>query len=510
MTIGRLMTRAQSETLGALLITSMIVVLAGIVGFFVLSGVDTSPEPVTDVTVEVTEQVIRISHLGGDSLASEDVEVVFDNDPVTLSSFTEVQGDGDGRFEPGERSEIVHGTTGVISVSVVHTPTNAVLLRVDRDVPTDPTSTSAPTPTQTPGPTGTPTPTPTPESLTWSSVSDWDGATAEAGVVHDSYGDREAGRVELGYPATAPGLVGFWSLDEDDGSTASDASGTGNDGSIQGDPDLGTAGIAGSTAYNLDGTGDYVRVPDSASLEASDTDAVTVSAWVNKNTDQGGWTAIYQKSDRSYNLQLQNGNVPVFTVHDGGWQTANSGVTMSTGRWYHLVGTYDGSTARIYVDGNRRGTASATKIGDSGSADVGIGENLDSTGREIDARLDEVRVYDRSLSDRTVDNLSNTPTFGSITTTSRAFSAPKDVSSLELRNVQATRPSQISVTVESDFDGDATFEEASDSITLDGSGSHEITGLSTTSERFRLLVEFDSPSVTQSPTFESADLHSPR
>jgi len=59
----------------------------------------------------------------------------------------------------------------------------------------------------------------------------------------------------------------------------------------------------------------------------------------------------------------------------------------------------------------------------------------------------------------------------------------------------------------SDPDGDGTFDETSDKITLDGSGGpYDVTGLSTDSDRFRLRVTLKTSGGGTSPTFRNAEL----
>ncbi|MFB6208338.1 MAG: LamG-like jellyroll fold domain-containing protein [Candidatus Nanohaloarchaea archaeon] len=203
-------------------------------------------------------------------------------------------------------------------------------------------------------------------------------------------------------PTKPAGLAGFWALDES-GGAAWDHIGN-NHGNLNG-VTQGVSGVVGP-AYGFDGSSSYIQVPHSEELEMSDTNRVTVSAWVYHDTDQSGWTAIVQKSDTSYNLQLDN-NVPVFTVYDGDWSTASASSALQTGRWYHLAGTFDGSTVRIYVNGQLNGTASATGIADASGWDVGIGENLDATGRHFDGRIDQVRIYERQLSQDEIQALSD-------------------------------------------------------------------------------------------------------
>ena len=139
--------RAQSHTVGVILLTAVIIILVGLVSLFVLSNVDTTPEPVADVEVEVTSSTVILTHAGGDQLPTEDVRVVFGRDgsaEASLSSFTELEGNGDGVFEGSERRRAPHSAAAVISVTVVHEPTNTVLAQEFLDVPgTTPTATTS-------------------------------------------------------------------------------------------------------------------------------------------------------------------------------------------------------------------------------------------------------------------------------------------------------------------------------------------------------------------------------
>jgi len=71
-------------------------------------------------------------------------------------------------------------------------------------------------------------------------------------------------------------LVAWWKLDDGSGTTAFDSSGNGNDGVLEGDPQWVDGQLGG--ALEGDGSGDYIRVPHSDSLDISD--AVTVALWV--------------------------------------------------------------------------------------------------------------------------------------------------------------------------------------------------------------------------------------
>lgn len=345
----------------------------------------------------------------------------------------------------------------------------------------------------------------------WTTSGDWDAATAEAGVVHADFGDRDGGRLELGYQGddqNGNGLVGYWPLD--DTSSAPDVSGTGNDAVITGDPAEAT-GLFGTGAYDLDGENDYLTVPDDSSLEM-DTDRVTVSAWVNidqAQVDKGsGWKAIFQKSDRSYNLQFDNAIQPEFTIYDDNWHDAGYGDVVAN-QWFHYVGVYDGDEVKLYVDGSRESTNdNAGYIADSNGHPAGIGENLDQTGRHLDGQIDEVRVYDRALSDSEVRSLYAAHKTGSMTTDWRGGPAIRGENVAIRYDADIDSSETVRVRVES-ADGLTTSGPKSDWVTLsDGAGEISVSGLPNgmSADRYRLEIELQSDSPRHAPAVDSLEV----
>lgn len=136
--------------------------------------------------------------------------------------------------------------------------------------------------------------------LTWYTVDDWDNTSREHGVVHEGYGDRDAADVELGYNSTDTGLIAYWTLDEDSGSTAVDTSGTGNNGTIDG-ATLGQPGILGTTAYSFDGSNDVVNVSSTPDLSGGSGSTVSASAWFKADSASSGQPGIVGKQLDSSN-----------------------------------------------------------------------------------------------------------------------------------------------------------------------------------------------------------------
>src|SRR5687768_12498551 len=75
----------------------------------------------------------------------------------------------------------------------------------------------------------------------------------------------------------------------------------------------------------------------------------------------------------------------------------DSGQAPSIGQWQHVAATYDGTTARFYVDGVETASAPfAGNLGDGNSWRIGA-YGAPATGF-FDGLVDNVRIYDRALS----------------------------------------------------------------------------------------------------------------
>lgn len=192
------------------------------------------------------------------------------------------------------------------------------------------------------------------------------------------------------------GLVGYWPLNES-ATPAVDFAGNSNSGTWTGN----AAQVIGKfvSGTTLDGTGDYISVADSASL--STTGAVTIAAWVYPSSSIA--TKAIVVKDGSYRLVTDGSGNPLCQINNGSWQTAaTSSTALSLSTWQHVVCTYDGTTAKIIVNGSLTGTSAvSTTIADSANA-LRIGSDSGATYGDFNGRQDEVRVYIRALSQRDI------------------------------------------------------------------------------------------------------------
>jgi Concanavalin A-like lectin/glucanases superfamily len=207
-------------------------------------------------------------------------------------------------------------------------------------------------------------------------------------------------------PASATtNVLADWRLDEGSGQIAADsgASGaTGRLGSAAGadaaDPTW-TAGHDGGAALTFGG-GQYVAVPDRGALESAH---VTVDAWVRHSGSPGIWRYVLSKGavgcDRSsYGLYSGWAGGMSFYVSDATHYSLSPEVPVSfvwDGAWHHVVGSYDGSRVRLFVDGALVGNGTPATLSIAygiGSRNIYLGTYLGSCERGFQGDIDDVRI----------------------------------------------------------------------------------------------------------------------
>jgi len=205
----------------------------------------------------------------------------------------------------------------------------------------------------------------------------------------------------------AGSLVGYWSFDDVQGTVVHDQSGSGNDGTVNGAP-LVIDGPFGK-ALQLNGTSDYVDCGNAESLNI--TDKLTISAWV-KTVDAGepaagqqGGQNHYISKHSTYQMKHRT-NLLIFAIWDGGPYATRISIDNSfNGEWHHVVGTYDGSVLKTYVDGKLEGEAAHVGDIDRNGLNVNIGKNPNQNDQNFEGGIDEVMIYARDLTASHVQDL---------------------------------------------------------------------------------------------------------
>lgn len=149
-------------------------------------------------------------------------------------------------------------------------------------------------------------------------------------------------------------------------------------------------------ALDFDGSNDYVDCGNSASVQRNGTQSFTVEAWV-KPTG-GVWVAAVSKfvhtaSQEGYSLEIFSDNKVALLYGNNwsDWNATTSTTALTSGVWSHIAATYDGTTVKIYINGDLSQSATWTNgVTDSGT-DLLIGSRSGTT--FYSGQLDEVRVW---------------------------------------------------------------------------------------------------------------------
>jgi hypothetical protein len=199
------------------------------------------------------------------------------------------------------------------------------------------------------------------------------------------------------------GLVGWWTFDEGNGTTAYDSSGFGNNGTLTNFNWTATSGWTTGKigkALSFDGVDDYVGIPHSNSLDL--VNAFTVSVWVKYNTLSQAEVILWKGTgyDPTYGLgtiAAENGFRYWWTK--SGVRYSSNLIPIQAGIWNYIVFTYDGSIMKCYLNGvDRNVNNSVSAPLDSFAQSLLIGKRLISEYVPFNGLIDEVRIYNRALS----------------------------------------------------------------------------------------------------------------
>jgi glucose/arabinose dehydrogenase/PKD repeat protein len=203
------------------------------------------------------------------------------------------------------------------------------------------------------------------------------------------------------------GLVAAWSFNAGSGTTVVDVSGNGRTGTISG-ATWSTQGKYGN-ALSFDGVNDWVTVADHNSLDL--TTGMTLSAWVFPTTTAGLRDILIKEGSNVdiYNLYARNWRgLPESNVFVGGLNITAEGTALPANVWTHVAGTYDGSVLRLFVNGVQAASATISGTISVSTGPLRIGGNS-MWGEFFQGRIDDVRVYNRALTQGEIQSDMNTP-----------------------------------------------------------------------------------------------------
>jgi YVTN family beta-propeller protein len=201
------------------------------------------------------------------------------------------------------------------------------------------------------------------------------------------------------------GLVLGLGFNEQGGPVAFDASPAGNSGTVSGATRVrGKDGFGGALSFN--GATNVVGVPGSPSVAL--TSAMTLEAWVNPSSVTGWRTVLLKEGATAMAYELYANNADVsraaayYTTPAGALRGITGTSPIAVNTWTHLAATYDGTTMKFYVNGAVVRSVLRAGAIDTTSGPLNVGGNFVWGGEYFAGLIDDVRVYNRALSDAEV------------------------------------------------------------------------------------------------------------
>lgn len=205
------------------------------------------------------------------------------------------------------------------------------------------------------------------------------------------------------------GLVGYWTLDETSGTTATDSAGS-NNGTMYQDLDASSDSVPGriGTALNFAGT-NQTRIDIPANPTIDNLGTRTACMWFNvDNLTNADSDPYIDLATKGFSLRILNvATTPVirFRVNTTNVYPFVTGSTViSTGQWYHVCGVYHGVgiTPELYINGVSENASSTNGTGtdlDDSSEPLRIGaQQLNTYYANLPGTIDDIRLYNRALS----------------------------------------------------------------------------------------------------------------
>lgn len=200
-----------------------------------------------------------------------------------------------------------------------------------------------------------------------------------------------------------PTPLGFWTFDDQGDTTTADLSPNGNDGTLLGNTvyAAGHTGSAGDFAVELDGIDSAVTT----TMTLNDIGAFTMAGWIKMTVEQTNRSGLFGQNDILEFGFSAPGNVHLWSNPGGALNVALD----TSEEWVHIAFVGDTSGRTIYFNGVEAVTGPAgTPLVASGSFfNIGGGGVFDATGNFFQGLIDDVGVWEVSMSPQLIKGLAD-------------------------------------------------------------------------------------------------------
>jgi len=205
-------------------------------------------------------------------------------------------------------------------------------------------------------------------------------SSVEDTVLYVYYGNPSSGSQESVVDVWDSGFVAVHHLEEKSG-VVFDSSVVGNDGVAQNGVVLDAVGrIDGGDSF--DGVNDRIALPRVFTSESQ----FSFEGWFFTSNVSKQQALVSQRDWSSKGVLLQYNSGKLYFYVDG----LNVNKVVSANAWHYVVGTFDGSVARLYVDGGAP-VSVATSLSWP-VLNTSFGDRVDTFNRQFQGSLDEIRL----------------------------------------------------------------------------------------------------------------------
>lgn len=200
------------------------------------------------------------------------------------------------------------------------------------------------------------------------------------------------------------GLIASWDMEAENGVVA-DSSGNG----------LNLSGTF--TSEKTDGAiGGYARFAGNDNLSCANNekfggmDQLSISFWTKPEKDAESGSNFLVDKDGVFRMQYDAGSITfVVATANTGWYSKTVWVPsiVPDGEWTHIVGNYDGQKLELFANGVSVGSCEGINGAVASSDSMLYVSRANNPGTTFVRGMDEVKIYDRALSEKEIKDLYN-------------------------------------------------------------------------------------------------------
>lgn len=220
-----------------------------------------------------------------------------------------------------------------------------------------------------------------------------------------AYSGISEGTTPVAPPVSANLILGL-NFSEGTGTSTQDVSGRNHTGTLSNA--TWTAGRNGGGVSFSGNSNSYIGIPTESDFDF--TNNFTVSLWMKTASFGSAWASLVSKGDSSWSLtRFNTTNTLDFNSFSPSANDLQGTANVMNDVWHHIAIVYDGATKKIYVDGTVDAQASFTQTLSMNNFPVRIGGNAEYTSGAFNGSVDDVRIYNKALTQAEITTDMNTP-----------------------------------------------------------------------------------------------------